>query len=82
MVNVKSVSDLTNYNEVLQDIDIGQPVFLSVNGQERYAIMDLREYEKNQATIKLMSELTKGEISGQKNNWLTEDEVRKNIGLI
>ena len=33
MPNLKPVSDLRNYNEVLRDIDIGQPVFLTKNGR-------------------------------------------------
>ena len=81
MPNIKPVSDLRNYNEVLQDIDIGRPVFLTKNGRGRYAILDMREYEKTQATIMLMSELTKGENSANESGWLTPDEVEKNLGL-
>ena len=81
MQNIKPVSDLRNYNEVLQDIDIGRPVFLTKNGRGRYAILDMREYEKTQATIMLMSELAKGENSANESGWLTADEVEKNLGL-
>ena len=75
MPNIVPVSDLRNYNEVLQDIDIGRPVFLTKNGRGQYAILDMREYEKTQATMKLMSELAKGENSGREKGWLTADEV-------
>ena len=81
MPSIKPVSDLRNYNEVLQDIDVGQPVFLTKNGRGRYAILDMREYEKTRATIKLMAELAKGEKSGKEHGWLTADEVEKNLGL-
>ena len=82
MPSIKPVSDLRNYNEVLQDIDIGRPVFLTKNGRGRYAILDMREYEKKtQATIKLMTELAKGEKSGREDGWLPADEVEKNLGL-
>ena len=81
MPSIKPVSDLRNYNEVLQDIDVGRPVFLTKNGRGRYAILDMREYEKTQATIKLMTELAKGEKSARENGWLTADEVEKNLGL-
>ena len=81
MPNIMPVSDLRNYNDVLQDIDIGRPVFLTKNGRGRYAILDMREYEKTQATIKLMSELAKGENSGRENGWLTADEVERRLGL-
>ena len=75
MPNIKPVSDLRNYNVVLQDIDIGQPVFLTKNGRGRYAIVDMREYEKTRATIQLMEELSKGIKSGQDLGWLTADVV-------
>ena len=58
MPNIKPVSDLRNYNEVLRDISFGEPVFLTKNGRGRYAIVDITEYEKTKAIIKLMGELS------------------------
>ncbi|MDR1065481.1 MAG: type II toxin-antitoxin system prevent-host-death family antitoxin [Oscillospiraceae bacterium] len=81
MPNIKPVSDLRNYNEVLQSVDIGQPVFLTKNGRGRYAVLDMREYEKTQATIKLMAELSKGERSAQEKDWRTADEVEAGLGI-
>ena len=81
MPNIKPVSDLRNYNEVLRDIAVGQPVFLTKNGRGRYAIIDMDEYEKTQAKIRLMSELAKGERSGREKGWLSIDEVERNLGL-
>ena len=66
MPNIKPVSDLRNYTEVLRDISVGEPVFLTKNGRGKYAIVDIEEYEKTQAVIKLMGELTKGERSGKR----------------
>ena len=77
MPNIKPVSDLRNYAEVLRDIAVGEPVFLTKNGRGRYAIVDIEEYEKTQATLKLMSELSKGEKSGQEKGWLGIDTVEK-----
>ena len=57
MPNIKPVSDLRNYNEVLNDIAVGEPVFLTKNGRGRYAILDIREYEKLRTELKLVSEL-------------------------
>lgn len=36
MPNIKPVSDLRNYNEVLRDITVGEPVFLTKNGRRNY----------------------------------------------
>ncbi len=75
MPNIKPVSDLRNYTEVLRDIAVGEPVFLTKNGRGRYAIIDMADYEKTQATMKLMAELAKGEASGKEQGYLTLDEV-------
>jgi hypothetical protein len=41
----------------------------------------MREYEKTQATIKLLVELEKGEKSGREKEWLPLDEVEKRLGI-
>ena len=51
MPNIKPISDLRNYTEVLQDVAAGAPVFLTKNGRGRYAIVDIQDYEKAQATL-------------------------------
>ena len=82
MPNIKPVSDLRNYNEVLQSVDIGQPVFLTKNGRGRYAVIDIREYEKTQATIKLLVALSEGEQSAREKGWRTADEVEARLGIV
>ena len=76
MPNIKPISDLRNYSEVLQDVAEGSPVFLTKNGRGRYAIVDIQEYERTQATLKLMNELAKGRLSGEAEGWLSPEEVR------
>ncbi|MDR1398238.1 MAG: type II toxin-antitoxin system prevent-host-death family antitoxin [Desulfarculales bacterium] len=77
MPNIKPVSDLRNYNEVLRDVAVGEPVFLTKNGRGRYALVDIEEYEKTKATIKLLSQLSEGEKAGREKGWLGIDEVEK-----
>ena len=81
MPNIKPISDLRNYSEVLHDVTVGSPVFLTKNGRGRYAILDLRDYEKSQATLKLMSELEKGRRSGEEKGWLSLEEVESYLGI-
>ena len=81
MPNIKPVSDLRNYNEVLSDIAVGKPVFLTKNGRGRYAIVDIKEYEKMTAELKLFGELAKGEQSARDKGWLSLSEVEKEFGL-
>ena len=61
MIAIKPVSDLRNYNEVLQDVADESPVFLTKNGRGCYAVISIRDYEKLTATKTLFSELKKGE---------------------
>lgn len=81
MPNIKPVSDLRNYNEVLRDIAVGEPVFLTKNGRGRYAIVDITEYERTKAIVKLMSELNKGEASAKTNGWKDISDVEKILGV-
>ena len=60
MPNIKPISDLRNYSDVLHDVAVDAPVFLTKNGHGRYAILDMQDFEKTQATIRLMNELAKG----------------------
>ena len=79
MPNIKQISDLRNYSEVLHDVAVGAPVFLTKNGRGRYAIVDIHDYEKSQATLKLLNELEKGRISGETEGWLSPEEVRSHF---
>jgi prevent-host-death family protein len=76
MPNIKPISDLRNYSDVLRDVDEGSPVFLTKNGRGRYAIVDIRDYEREQATRTLMAELEKGRIAGETEGWLSAKDVR------
>ena len=82
MPNIKPVSDLRNYGEVLRDVAVGQPVFLTKNGRGRYAVVDMeeyREYERMKAMELLLSELDKGRASGENDGWLPADEVMSEL---
>ena len=81
MPNIKPVSDLRNYNEVLRDIAVGEPVFLTKNGRGRYAIVDIEEYEKTKAIIRLMGELARGERSGREQDWASLEQAERELGI-
>lgn len=80
MPNIKPVSDLRNYNDVLRDISAGEPVFLTKNGRGKYAIVDMDDYEKLNAALKLLSELAKGELSAQKKGYVDISEIEQLLG--
>ena len=73
MPNIKPVSDLRNYTEVIRDINYGSPVYLTKNGRGRYVMIDMMEY------VKLLSELSKGQQSGNKEGWLSIEELADSL---
>lgn len=77
MPTIKPVSDLRNYNEVLQDVAEDSPVFLTRNGRGCYAVLSINDYEKLTATKTLFAELKKGEDSAREKGWLSTEDVRK-----
>ncbi|MDY3991940.1 MAG: type II toxin-antitoxin system prevent-host-death family antitoxin [Evtepia sp.] len=84
MPNIKPVSDLRNYGEVLRDVAIGQPVFLTKNGYGRYAVLDIeeyREYERMRAMHQLLEEIEKGRRSGEEEGTFSLEEVEEALGI-
>ena len=66
MPNINPVSDLRNYSDVLHDV----------------TALDMQDFEKMQATLRLMNELAKGRKSGEEKGWLTLENVEKQLGII
>lgn len=81
MPNNKPMSDLQNDNNVLNDVTVGTPIFLTKNGRGKYAILDMKDFEKTQATIRVMSELAKGRKSGEEKGWLALEAVEETLGI-
>ena len=80
MPNIKPISDLRNYSEVLRDVAIDSPVFLTKNGRGRYA-MDIQDYERVMATIKLMGALETGRKSGEEQGWISSEQLKSELGI-
>lgn len=81
MPNIKPISDLRNYTEVLKEVNENDPVYLTKDGRGEYAIIKINELDRMKATIKLFSELEKGEESAREKGWLSADEVEKILGV-
>ena len=79
MAMINPVSDLRNYNTVLEQVSAGSPVYLTVNGRGRYTIRDIaddEEFEKTKAMLRLMCELNEGRRSEEEEGWVSEEDVR------
>ncbi|HBG35886.1 MAG TPA: type II toxin-antitoxin system prevent-host-death family antitoxin [Treponemataceae bacterium] len=81
MANIKPVSDLRSYNIVLKDVAVGEPVFLTKNGRGKYALMDIEDYRKTQATLKLFADLAKGEVVAEQGGWIKLEEIEEDLGI-
>lgn len=82
MATINPVSDLRNYNTVLENVSVGSPVYLTVNGRGKYTIRDIaddEEFEKTKAMLRLMCELNEGRRSGEEEGYISSDEVKAYI---
>ena len=77
MPNILPVSDLRNYNEVLKNCVIGEPVFLTKNGRGKFVIMDIEDYEREKAEKKLLMKLQEAEEAVKdREGWLSLEELK------
>lgn len=79
--NIKPISDLRNYTELLKEIGENAPVFLTKKGRGEYVILDIKEYDRLKAQLTLLSKLEEGEQSAREQGWLTADEVEAELGI-
>jgi len=81
MPNIKPVSDLRNYTEVLNEVTENSPVYLTRNGRGEYAIVTIKELDKLKATIRLLAKLEEGEKSAREKGWISADDVEAILGI-
>ena len=80
MINIKPVSDLRNYNSVLEKVEEGNPVYLTKNGNGEYVIYNIKDqerFDKLEKAVKLMADLLEGRESGEKEGYTTIDDLSK-----
>ena len=81
MPNILPVSDLRNYNEVLKNCHVGEPVFLTKNGRGRFVVLDIEDYERDQAEKKLLMKLQEAEEAIKDGEgWLSLDDLKATMG--
>lgn len=81
MPNIKPISDLRNYTEVLKEVQDNNPVYLTRNGRGVYAIVKIDELDRLRASVALMAQLEEGEKSARENGWISADDVEAALGL-
>ena len=84
MPNIKPVSDLRNYYDVLSEVHENAPVYLTKNGRGAYAIVTIEDYEnleRLKSIMELRSEIMKAVERDEKEGVLSEDEVKRRFGI-
>lgn len=81
MLNIKPISDLRNYTEVLNEVKEDSPVYLTRNVRGEYAIIKIQELDRLKATIRVLAKLEEGEKSAREKGWLSADDVEATLGL-
>lgn len=84
MPNIKPISDLRNYTEVLKQVDASNRVYLTRNGHGEYGILtmaEIDELDRYRAAYTLVSKLRKAEERADKEGWISADDVEKELGV-
>ncbi len=81
MPNIKPISELRNYTDVLNEVRENSPVYLTRNGKGEFAIIKIKELDQLKATIKLLAKLEEGEKSARENGWISSEQVDEILGL-
>ena len=79
MPMIKPVSELRNYPDILKEVKVGSPVYLTKNGTGRYVLIDIADYSNVEAAAKLSFELMRGRLSGENNGWISKEQMRSHF---
>ena len=79
MPAILPVSSLRGYTDVLDKVGPGSPVFLTKNGHGTYAILEMADYDRLVAEKALFTELEAGRLSGERDGWISSDDVRSHF---
>ncbi|MBM7710617.1 type II toxin-antitoxin system prevent-host-death family antitoxin [Enterococcus xiangfangensis] len=77
MLNIKPVSDLRNYNKLLEQVTTDDPVFLTKNGHGKYVVVNIEDYDRLMTSLEIVEKLKKAESNGT----VSLDEAKKRFGL-
>ena len=84
MPNIKPISDLRNYTDVLKEVDLSNRVYLTRNGHGEYAILtmdEVDELDRIKAAYLLLSKLQNAKEKADKEGWVDVDALEKELGV-
>lgn len=83
-VNIKPVSDLNRYKDVLNEVKIGSPVYLTVNGHGRYVIYDIDDplielADGIMVSEQLIEKIKRAHEKADEEGWISIDDVKNEL---
>ena len=84
MPNIKPISDLRNYTEVLKEVDETNRVYLTRNGHGKYGILtmeEIDELDRCRAAYTLLTKLKEAEEEADIKGYISADDVEKELGF-
>ena len=84
MPNIKPISDLRNYTEVLKEVDVSSRVYLTRNGHGEYGILTMKEIDeldRLKSGYMLMDNLRKAEERAQREGWIDAEDMERELGV-
>ena len=84
MPNIKPISDLRNYSEVLKEVTYGERIYLTKNGHGEFAILNMQELDeldKKVALVKLFTDLQRAEDRADKEGWISAEDTERILGV-
>jgi hypothetical protein len=84
MPNIKPISDLRNYTEVLKEVDVSSRVYLTRNGHGEYGILTMKEIDeldRLKSAYMLMDNLRKAEERAQREGWIDAEDMERELGV-
>ena len=85
MPNIKPISDLRNYTDVLKQVDVSKRVYLTRNGHGEYGILtmeEIDELDRYRAAYQLITKLKKSEERANLEGWISSKEVEKELEVL
>ena len=84
MPNIKPISDLRNYTDVLKEVDTASRVYLTRNGHGEYGILtmeEIDELDRCKAAYALLLKLQKAEERAEAEGWIDAEDLEKDLGV-
>ena len=82
MPNIKPISDLRNYTDILKQVDVSKRVYLTRNGHGEYGILtmdEIDELDRYRAAYQLISKLKKSEERANLEGWIPSEDVEREL---